>query len=79
MSRCPTCNKTFADLGKHWTASRCGKDMPVETAPAALSEVNDPLHLFECRFAHRVVADYNHLRFDKFIKASVCDAWRAFY
>ena len=75
MSRCPTCHKTFADLAKHWAASDCGKDMPVETAPAALSEVNDPLHLFECRFAHRVVADYNHLRFDKFIKASVCDAW----
>ena len=33
----------------------------METARAALSEVNDHLHLFERRFAHRVMTDYNHL------------------
>ena len=67
---------TKQDLGTHLKRSECGDAMPVETAPAALSEVKDHLQLFERRFAHRVVADYN-LRFDKFVEHRQQTASRA--
>ena len=76
--RCPSCGKPAQNLSVHFRSSPQCDPIPAEVArapPAVEQQGSEAECQFAKMFARQVVTDYNHLRYNKFIDTSSCDAW----
>ena len=82
--RCPGCGDFPRDLQQHWRRNpTCAPILqslplaPVGGQPDLPSFGSGARAMFGHRFARKVMADYNHLRFKRFVETSACGAWHA--
>ena len=81
---CPTCSGSFASLQKHFGASPACDPwidcVPLLPPPQGSGSGCSYAHsekerVFEQRFTHKVMHDYNDLHHKRFIGTAACDAW----
>ena len=82
--RCPTCGEVKDSLEMHFVASPACNPFRTEPAPllpppqgssSSARAHSEKSRAFEQHFTHKVMQDYNDMRYKRFINTAACDAW----